>query len=629
MLNTSKPESSAHLNCPTTRQNYYFGKLLTAYDLQSEQRYLNEKRWLINRYGIGWGVLCGLNVTLDPHHPCTVRIEPGVALDQYGNEILVCDPQFKNIQTAHEQRHTAGDRQDSGVSRYYLTITYHECAVEPSPIPVGTCEGYETDCAYNRILETFKIDITQTPPKKPRSLREELEALFPCETECLTFLKTPGYVVNQSCLPRQICQPITLACIEFNPATQSIAIDTMTYRKLAFSNELLHSLMQCMLGDIRDLQGAHLDRRRYVPLLANTIKGLEYQDGKIAEIRDEAGIEPFRLTSDGDTIWITDRESPTLIRIDRRTNTVQRDINLDTPSWGIAFDGEAMWISQPQANALTRIRICNGERWTCPFDEIPRCALTETSDTDVVLPLPTRPQELFYHQGLLYVSHALSDANGNDDVSRAARVPYLSIIDTRRCCRLTTVPIPSPAEMQPESPILSMASDGGAIWIVYRAVSNRAERAYAAVRRVQYQASTGEVGVGPVRHLTDASEPGKLTFDGTHLWLTHLNGVSRMRVDAGNEMVSTSRMQKQEGLAYGAGEYMWSSEVRTDEARLNRINIFTVQFNGEVQFIQEAEESATTYNVNDVQFDGAFLYVVGHYEENNTPVRGIIHRILP
>ena len=42
------------------RNNYYYGKLMTVRDFLDEQRYFNEKRWLINRMISGWGVVCGL-----------------------------------------------------------------------------------------------------------------------------------------------------------------------------------------------------------------------------------------------------------------------------------------------------------------------------------------------------------------------------------------------------------------------------------------------------------------------------------------------------------------------------------------------------------------------------------------
>src|SRR3954447_18001817 len=71
------------------RNRYFYGKLLDVHHLEMEQRYLNEKRWLLNRLGFGSGVLCGLEVDVSGSR---VRISPGVAIDGLGREIVVPEP---------------------------------------------------------------------------------------------------------------------------------------------------------------------------------------------------------------------------------------------------------------------------------------------------------------------------------------------------------------------------------------------------------------------------------------------------------------------------------------------------------------------------------------------------------
>ena len=44
------------------RNNFFYGKMMTVRDFFAEQFYFNEKRWLINRMVLGWGVVCGLDV---------------------------------------------------------------------------------------------------------------------------------------------------------------------------------------------------------------------------------------------------------------------------------------------------------------------------------------------------------------------------------------------------------------------------------------------------------------------------------------------------------------------------------------------------------------------------------------
>jgi hypothetical protein len=81
------------------RNNYFNGKLLCAADLQAEQRYFNDKRSLINRTVLGWGIVCGLEVTLENG---ALVVEPGLALDCCGRELLVCDRRVIKIETVLE-----------------------------------------------------------------------------------------------------------------------------------------------------------------------------------------------------------------------------------------------------------------------------------------------------------------------------------------------------------------------------------------------------------------------------------------------------------------------------------------------------------------------------------------------
>ena len=71
------------------RPRYFAGKLLTAEDLELEQRYHIEKRWLLNRTLQGAGVVSGLEVSLGD---VSVTVAPGLALDQMGREIVIAEP---------------------------------------------------------------------------------------------------------------------------------------------------------------------------------------------------------------------------------------------------------------------------------------------------------------------------------------------------------------------------------------------------------------------------------------------------------------------------------------------------------------------------------------------------------
>ena len=75
---------------PFERNQYYYGKLMTQQDFVSEQKYMNDKRRLINRFLHGTGVVSGLQVVRMDEK--SFSVEAGLALDEVGREILVSQP---------------------------------------------------------------------------------------------------------------------------------------------------------------------------------------------------------------------------------------------------------------------------------------------------------------------------------------------------------------------------------------------------------------------------------------------------------------------------------------------------------------------------------------------------------
>ncbi len=79
------------------RNNYYYGKLLTSKDFQSEQDYMNNKRRLINRILHGVGIVYGLDVVAADDS--SIILQSGMALDAAGREIVVPRTQVLKLST--------------------------------------------------------------------------------------------------------------------------------------------------------------------------------------------------------------------------------------------------------------------------------------------------------------------------------------------------------------------------------------------------------------------------------------------------------------------------------------------------------------------------------------------------
>jgi hypothetical protein len=78
------------------RPRFFAGQLLTEQDLNRLDQYIVAKNQLHNRYLVGQGVVCGLDVTCSPCSN-TVSVSAGYAIDTCGNDIIVCSPDTVDI----------------------------------------------------------------------------------------------------------------------------------------------------------------------------------------------------------------------------------------------------------------------------------------------------------------------------------------------------------------------------------------------------------------------------------------------------------------------------------------------------------------------------------------------------
>lgn len=107
------------------RNRYFKGKLMTTRDFETEQKYFNDKRRLINRLFFGGGIVCGLQVIKIDEK--TISIENGLAIDSSGREVMlekniIMD---KGIITA-ELNKLDGLEDEEFMKDLYLCIQYKE-----------------------------------------------------------------------------------------------------------------------------------------------------------------------------------------------------------------------------------------------------------------------------------------------------------------------------------------------------------------------------------------------------------------------------------------------------------------------------------------------------------------------
>jgi len=211
------------------RNNFFYGKLMTVRDFELEQSYFLEKNKLLNRFLHGWGVVCGLEVV--PHEcPKKVVLKPGIALDCYGNEIVV--PRDVEIDLAEENELIPEEGKT-----VYICIKYLECDVAPVPVLINECSCDDTGMKSSIKQERFEYKILQTEPEKSEIFKFS-------DLNCEKMLK---HLITESLNPCQDCEDgcVVLAGVRFtgNTAVPAGEIDNVTYRQIVLSHKKLLSLI--------------------------------------------------------------------------------------------------------------------------------------------------------------------------------------------------------------------------------------------------------------------------------------------------------------------------------------------------------------------------------------------------
>ena len=198
-----KESNSDNKHCEynnSKRARYFHGMLMTDRDFTEEQRYLIEKRKLLNRMLHGSGVVCGLEIECkDEKCPSSeIVIKPGLALDCNGNEIYV--QEGYDLEVGQIVRSDISNRQNSDVEctdakdtnkeKWYVIVRYYEVPTNQVAVyaPGGGCD--EKVCDYSRTTEGYCFDLVKNPevPNKPddpcdqgSSLTDEKKKELICE----------------------------------------------------------------------------------------------------------------------------------------------------------------------------------------------------------------------------------------------------------------------------------------------------------------------------------------------------------------------------------------------------------------------------------------------------------------
>jgi hypothetical protein len=344
------------------RLNYFYGQMLGVNDFRTEQSYFREKIKLTNRCLHGYGTVCGLmvgqqgapqdchgesdeerrkieaelevlRVQLDatqdpatakaiqekmrvlrerlqqlPAGDCTpapgaqVTLEPGLALDCEGNQIIVSRKYTFDPWTLLSESDRRRVLDGQGVD-LYLSLCYCEQGVDPvRPVMPNAC-GSTAECTYGKVRDAFRLTLSATAP----ALDTRCESCCSCcEDACLPIAVLRGYRKGQ---PATAIDNSVRRLLSTYPATTITGIswthgatytageagdilgtpDKAPGLQVNFSRPVLTSTLTDGVMDLWVIEGGRTNRA-----------GVFYLEGQFEDFGGAATVDSVRFTYQGD-----------------------------------------------------------------------------------------------------------------------------------------------------------------------------------------------------------------------------------------------------------------------------------------------------------------------------------------
>lgn len=185
---------------PDLRVNYQFGLVLGVDEFEQEDLYFRTRDERAARTLHGYGTTVGLHVSaarpIVAPDDVEARVEPGVAVDQYGRPVVLPTAQCARIgawlaaqeaaaTAASEPSPLAAHLRPSGDLTLYIVAEYAECADALVPLPGNACGTDDDVMAPSRVRDSWQLGFRWEPPAMPHwdGVRELADLLLPVEID--------------------------------------------------------------------------------------------------------------------------------------------------------------------------------------------------------------------------------------------------------------------------------------------------------------------------------------------------------------------------------------------------------------------------------------------------------------
>lgn len=262
------------------------------------------------------------------------------------------------------------------------------------------------------------------------------------------------------------------------------------------------------------------DRRQFVPLLAFTLKGVEYKNGRNALI--PVGKDPRGVAFDGTYIWACSRGSQTISKVDVTSNNIKATISVGYKPTAVAFGSTHIWVCNSGDDTISKIDVTadvvvatirtgrypygvafdGAHVWVSNYDGNTVSKIDVTTDVVVAtIPVGYSPYGVVFDGSHIWVSN-------HDDYT-------VSKIDVTANSVVATIGVG-------RGPY-GVAFDGTHIW-----VCNYSDDT---ISKIDVTANS------VVTTINAGNNPFEVAFDGTHIWLSNFSYYALSKVDVMAESV--------------------------------------------------------------------------------------------
>jgi hypothetical protein len=229
---------------PRERVRFFPRQLISADDLNLEQRYHRERLREHNRFLHGWGVVCGLDVQAAPttERPWLVRVCPGYAIAPQGDPIHVRSQLDFDLAScflraddpcAYARPCPPVTRRTLESTTIYLAVRAIECESQPVRVAPLGCGCDDIDCEYSRIRDGYELSCLAELP----------------DTHAPSELDTESILAGTALVPCAACPSdpwVVIATIQL-PTSRSIPVSDvqpLTNRKRLLSTAVLQAALE-------------------------------------------------------------------------------------------------------------------------------------------------------------------------------------------------------------------------------------------------------------------------------------------------------------------------------------------------------------------------------------------------